>query len=65
MEDRLTKLEELYSVQTHTIGQMSTEMFQQQQEITVLKLQLKALEDQLESMDAAGEIGGQERPPHY
>jgi uncharacterized coiled-coil protein SlyX len=63
MEDRLTKLEELYSTQTHTIEQMSLEMFQQQKEVAELKHQIEELK---EKMDSGGhEIGGNERPPHY
>ena len=65
MDDRLTQLEILYSNQSLTIEQISSEIFQQQQELTALKLQIKHLEDKIESMEDAGEIGGQERPPHY
>lgn len=63
MEDRLTKLEELFSTQTHTIDQMSLEMFQQQKEITALKQEIEQLKDKIES--GGDEIGGHERPPHY
>lgn len=65
MEARLTKLEELFSNQTHTIEQMSLEMFQQQKEISALKQQVTELKEQLEDAAAAREIGGNERPPHY
>ena len=63
MEDRLTKLEELFSNQTHAIEQMSLEMFQQQKEIAALKKQLGELGEKLDN--SGNEIGGQERPPHY
>jgi uncharacterized coiled-coil protein SlyX len=63
MEDRLTRLEELFSNQTHTIEQMSLEMFQQQKEITALKQQIEELKQKLEN--PGNEIGGNERPPHY
>ncbi len=63
MESRLTKLEELYSIQTHAIEHMSAEMFQQQKEITQLKRQIEELRERLDS--SGGEIGGNERPPHY
>jgi len=63
MHDRLTRLEELYANQTQTIEQMSQEMFAQQQEITSLKRQLKILAEKVEASE--GEIGGNERPPHY
>ncbi len=63
MEDRLNKLEILYSDQSKTIEEMSGEMFQQQKEITQLKLQIEELKDQMEA--SSNEIGGNERPPHY
>jgi uncharacterized coiled-coil protein SlyX len=63
MEDRLTKLEMLSSEQSKTIEEMSGEMFQQQKEITQLKLQIEELKERVDS--SAGEIGGNERPPHY
>ena len=65
MEDRLTKLEELYSNQTHAIEEMSSEMFQQQQEITALKLQIEELKGKLDSLSASDQPAGHERPPHY
>lgn len=63
MEDRLTKLEILYSDQSKTIEEMSGEMFQQQKEINALKQQIEELKEQMEA--SADEIGGNERPPHY
>jgi len=63
MEDRLTKLEMIYSDQSQTIEEMSGEMFQQQKEITQLKLQIEELKEQMEA--STNEIGGNERPPHY
>lgn len=63
MEDRLTKLEMLYSEQNQILDEMSAEMFQQQKEISALKQQVEELKEHLDSL--SGEIGGQERPPHY
>lgn len=63
MNERLTRLEELYANQTQTIEQMSQEMFAQQQELAGLKRQLKILAEKIEQ--AESEIGGNERPPHY
>ena len=63
IENRLTKLEMLYSDQCQTIEEMSGEMFQQQKEITQLKCQFEELKEQMEA--ATSEIGGNERPPHY
>lgn len=65
MEARLTKLEELFSNQTHTIEQMSLELFQQQKEINALKQQLEVLTEKLQDVSAGGDIAGSERPPHY
>jgi SlyX protein len=63
MEDRLTKLEILYSDQCQTIEGMSSEMFQQQKEIAQLRNQVEELKERMDS--AGAEVGGQERPPHY
>jgi uncharacterized coiled-coil protein SlyX len=63
MSDRVTKLEELFSIQAHTIDQMSGEMFQQQREIAALKRELVELKERLDNQGS--EIGGHERPPHY
>ncbi len=63
MEDRLNKLEMLYSDQSQTIEEMSGEMFQQQKEITQLKQRIDELKEQVEA--GGNEIGGNERPPHY
>ena len=63
MEDRLTKLEMLYSDQIRMVEEMSGEMFQQQKEITRLKHQIEELKEKIES--GGNEIGGNERPPHY
>jgi len=63
MEDRLTKLEMLYSEQSQIIDEMSTEMFQQQKEIAQLKRNFEELKERMDS--SSGEIGGHERPPHY
>ena len=63
MEDRLNHLEELYLTQTHTIEQMSLEVFQQQKEIAGLKQQIEALKEKVEEDGA--EVDGPERPPHY
>ena len=65
MEDRLTKLEMLYSDQCRMVEEMSAEMYQQQQDIVRLTRKVLELENKIESMDASNEIGGNERPPHY
>jgi len=63
MDERLTKLEILYSDQSKTVEDMSAEMFQQQKEISALKQQVEELKERIDS--SGGEIGGNERPPHY
>jgi uncharacterized coiled-coil protein SlyX len=65
MDDRLTRLEELFSNQTHAIEQMSLEMFQQQKEISQLKQHLEVLKEKLEGVSDGNDIAGSERPPHY
>lgn len=63
MEDRLNKLEMLYSDQSKMIEEMSGEMFQQQQDLSRLKRQIEELKEKLDV--SSHEIGGHERPPHY
>ena len=63
MDERMTTLEILFSNQTQALEDLSSEMFQQQKEITGLKLQIEELKEQLDA--STNEIGGQERPPHY
>ena len=63
MEERLTKLEILYSNQSQMLEEMSAEMFQQQQEIVALKQHIEELKEKIDNSDS--EISGQERPPHY
>ena len=63
MEERITKLEMLFSNQSKVIEEMSEEMFKQQKEIVELKQQIVELKEQLDA--SSNEIGGQERPPHY
>lgn len=65
MDDRLTRLEELFSNQTHAMEQMSLEMFQQQKEISQLRQQLDVLKEKLEDASSGNDIAGHERPPHY
>jgi uncharacterized coiled-coil protein SlyX len=65
MDDRLTRLEILFSEQGRTLEELSAEMYQQQQEIIRLKLQLKKLEEKLAAVSEPNTIGGHERPPHY
>lgn len=65
MDERLTQLEILFTEQKKIIEDMSGEMYQQQKDITSLRLQIKQFEEKLTDLSEAQEIGGQERPPHY
>lgn len=65
MDDRLTRLEILFSEQGRMLDELSAEMFRQQKDITGLKLQIKKLEEKLAAVSESGTIGGHERPPHY
>jgi uncharacterized coiled-coil protein SlyX len=65
MEDRLTKLEILYSDQGRMLEDLSREMYQQQVEVKRLTARIELLEEKLTAVSEANEIGGHERPPHY
>lgn len=65
MEDRLTKLEILYSDQSRMLEDLSRELYQQQVEVKRLTARIERLEEKLTAVSEANEIGGHERPPHY
>jgi len=65
MENRLNKLEMLYSDQSRTIEDLSAEMFQQQQEIKRLTARIELLEEKLAAVSEPNAISGHDRPPHY
>lgn len=65
MDERLTRLEILFSEQGRMLDELSAEMFSQQKDLTGLKLQIKKLEEKLAAASEANTIGGHERPPHY
>lgn len=65
MDDRLTKLEVLFSEQGKTLEDLSAELYQQQQEIQRLTARVKLLEEKLVAVSDSSNIGGHERPPHY
>jgi len=65
MDDRLTKLEMLFSEQGKMLEDLSAELFRQQQDATRLKLQIKQLEEKLAAVSEPNNLGGDERPPHY
>ncbi len=65
MDERLTKLEMLFSEQGKTLEDLSAEMYQQQLEVKRLTARVKLLEEKLASLEEPGGIGDPERPPHY
>ncbi|HNX53165.1 MAG TPA: SlyX family protein [Pontiellaceae bacterium] len=65
MEDRLIKMEMLYSDQSRMLEDLSQEMYQQQVEIKRLTARIKLLEEKTASISESNNIGGHERPPHY
>jgi len=65
MDERLNRLEVLFSEQGRTLEDLSAEMFQQQQEIKRLTARIKRLEEKLSEASAPNTIRGHERPPHY
>ncbi|MCF7849940.1 MAG: SlyX family protein [Kiritimatiellales bacterium] len=65
MEERLIKLETLSAMQDETIAKLNGEIYQQQQDIARLRRRMEELEQRLGEMEEPGEIGGNEKPPHY
>lgn len=65
MDDRLTKLEMLFSEQGRMLEELSAEMYQQQLEVKRLTARVKLLEEKLAAVTEPNNIGGHERPPHY
>jgi uncharacterized coiled-coil protein SlyX len=65
MDDRLTKLEMLFSEQGKTLEELSVELYQQQLEVKRLTARVKLLEEKLTAGFDPNTIGSHERPPHY
>ncbi|MGE4488134.1 MAG: SlyX family protein [Kiritimatiellales bacterium] len=65
MEDRLTKLEILYSEQSKMLEDLSAELYQQQKEVRLLTRRLELAEEKLAAFEEPSSIRGSERPPHY
>jgi uncharacterized coiled-coil protein SlyX len=71
-QDRLDRLESLYSEQDHTMQMLNDMVAQQSQEISRLQAQLEQIKIQLQSLktESASEVdsppaGEFEKPPHY
>jgi len=65
MDDRLTKLEILFSDQGRMLEDLSDEMYQQQLEVKRLTARVALLEEKLTLVSESNDIGGHDRPPHY
>jgi uncharacterized coiled-coil protein SlyX len=65
MEDRIIQLETLVAMQDQTLVQLSKEIYRQQQELKKQDLRLIQLEQKIEQIKEAPEIGGNEKPPHW
>jgi uncharacterized coiled-coil protein SlyX len=65
MDDRLTRLETLFSEQGKMLEDLSAELYQQQLEVKRLTARVKLLEEKLSNVSDSSNIGGPERPPHY
>lgn len=65
MEDRITKLEVLATLQDETIGKLNDELFRQQQDIARLQRHIESLENRMAELAGPDSISGNERPPHY
>jgi uncharacterized coiled-coil protein SlyX len=65
MEKRIIQLETLSALQDETIAALNQEIFRQQQDLTRLQRRLSALEKKIEDVSQPGQIGGNEKPPHY
>jgi len=68
LDDKLHRLEILYSEQDYTIQALNNMVAQQQQEISRLQSSIEQLKSQLQSLktDRSGDVDpGFEKPPHY
>ena len=68
-ETRITNLESNITFQQDTIQDLSATIYRQQQEIDLLKTQLKRVVDKISHEDEQSRTNGKpsetERPPHY
>jgi len=65
MDERLARLEMLFSEQGKTLEDLSAELYQQQLEVKRLTARVSLLEEKLTSIEEPNDIGGHDRPPHY
>ena len=65
MNERIVNLETLVAMQDETIAGMSKELYRQQQELQRMAMRFELLEQKVQELKEAPEIGGNEKPPHY
>jgi uncharacterized coiled-coil protein SlyX len=65
MEDRISKLESLLTMQDRAITELNTEMYRQQQDLTRFRQRIELLEARLKRLEEGEEIGGNDKPPHW
>ena len=66
--DALVALESQVAFQEHTIEQLNTVLIKQQQQMDVLRLELRMLKEKFGELEDRVEHGGSaqdEKPPHY
>ena len=68
MENLVKKLEEQITFLQHEISQMSDELYSQQKEISVLKIQISNFEKRINDIENGNETDMtiiEKKPPHY
>lgn len=67
MPDELIELQTQLAFQEHTIAELNTALTSQQQQIDLLRLELKLLRERLGELDDRVHSGPeqQQKPPHY
>lgn len=70
MNDDLIELQTQLAFQDHTIGELNAALTSQQQQIDLLRLELKLLREKLGVLEervetAPASAAADERPPHY
>jgi SlyX protein len=66
--DDLIELQTQLAFQEHTIAELNTVLINQQQQMDVLRLEVKLLKDKLSTLEDRVEHGStpqHEKPPHY
>lgn len=67
-EAALVELQSQLAFQEHTIEQLNAVLVSQQQQMDLLKMEIRLLKDKLSTLEDRVEVGGSardEKPPHY